>query len=138
MRTQTCDICVVGAGSGGFGTALAAARSGAAVLLFEAAKGVGGTSTWAGVNNYEPVAGATGLPQEVYERLRILPGAVVLQRRRRQYDRQKPWGFYDHSRHTDYRLSLSRHSHLRQWRPQYESRQFNDRPRSLCLGRRRL
>ena len=57
MRTQTCDICVVGAGSGGFGAALAAARSGAAVLLFEAAKGVGGTSTWAGVNNYEPVRG---------------------------------------------------------------------------------
>ena len=58
------------------------------------------------------MAGATGLPQEVYERLRILPGAVVLQRRRGQYDRQKPWGFYDHSRHTDYRLSLSRHSGL--------------------------
>ena len=63
---NTYDVCVVGGGSGGFGAAVAAARLGARVLLVEAGRGLGGTSTWAGVNNYEPVAGATGLPEEVY------------------------------------------------------------------------
>jgi len=59
-RALTADVCVVGAGSGGFGAACAAARLGASVIVLEAAAGVGGTSTWAGVNNWEPVAGDTG------------------------------------------------------------------------------
>ncbi len=78
------DVCVVGAGSGGFGAAAAAARHGARVLLVEASPGLGGTSTWAGVNNWEPVAGPTGLPAELYARLRRRPLAVALQRRRAQ------------------------------------------------------
>ncbi|MBT4140707.1 MAG: FAD-dependent oxidoreductase, partial [Candidatus Latescibacteria bacterium] len=44
------DICVVGGGSGGFGAACAAARLGAKVILIEAGHGLGGTSTYAGVN----------------------------------------------------------------------------------------
>ena len=72
------DVCVVGGGSGGFGAAAAAARHGARVLLVEASPGLGGTSTWAGVNNWEPVAGPTGLPAELYARLRRRPLAVPL------------------------------------------------------------
>ncbi len=50
MTHHRYDICVIGAGSGGFGAACAAARQGASVLLLEAYDGLGGTSTWAGVN----------------------------------------------------------------------------------------
>jgi cation diffusion facilitator CzcD-associated flavoprotein CzcO len=64
-RTLTADVCVVEAGSGGFGAACAAARLGASVIVLEAATGVGGTSTWAGVKNWEPVAGGTGLCAEL-------------------------------------------------------------------------
>ncbi|NKB68859.1 MAG: FAD-dependent oxidoreductase [Candidatus Latescibacteria bacterium] len=110
--TIHCDVCVVGAGSGGFGAAVAAARHGAHVVLLEAGKGVGGTSTWAGVNNYEPVAGATGLPWEVYRALRQVDKAAALQRPRARYHPERPWGWYDCSPESDYRLSLSRRSGL--------------------------
>jgi hypothetical protein len=112
MNEKKCDLCVVGAGSGGFAASLSAARRGLRVLLVEAAPGVGGTSTWAGVNNYEPVAGATGIVAEVYERLRQIPAAVALQRARARYHPERPWGWYDRSTETDYRLSLSRASGL--------------------------
>jgi len=102
------DIVVVGAGSGGFGAACAAARLGARVLLIESHNGVGGTSTWAGVNNYEPVAGATGLPEEIYDRLRQRPLAVSLQKRGAAYTAERPFGKYECASETDYRLSLSR------------------------------
>lgn len=108
MTSEHYDICVIGAGSGGFGAACAAARHGASVLLLEAFDGLGGTSTWAGVNNYEPVAGATGLPQEVYERLLRRPLAVCLQRRTDSYTPEYPFGRYAAATETDYRLSLSR------------------------------
>ena len=104
------DLCVIGAGSGGFGAACAAARLGMRVVLVEASKGLGGTSTWAGVNNYEPVAGATGLPWEVCDRLRLRPRAISLQSLRARYHPERPWGWYDCAEETDYRLSLSRPS----------------------------
>ena len=104
------DVCVVGAGSGGFGAAAAAARHGARVLLVEASPGLGGTSTWAGVNNWEPVAGPTGLPAELYARLRRRPLAVALQRRLRHHPTPGSW--YEVSPETDYRRSLSRRSGL--------------------------
>lgn len=104
------DVCVVGGGSGGFGAAVSAARHGARTLLVEASPDLGGTSTRAGVNNYEPVAGATGLPAELYERLRGIPDAVSIQVRTAAYHPDRPWGIYDRSDHTDYRLSLSRRS----------------------------
>ena len=110
--STTPDLCVVGAGSGGFGAACAAARLGLRVVLVEASRGLGGTSTWAGVNNYEPVAGATGLPWEVYDRLVARPLAVSLQCLRARYHPERPWGWYDCAEETDYRLSLSRPSGL--------------------------
>ena len=105
---NTYDICVIGGGSGGFGAACAAARHGANVILIEAGQGLGGTSTYAGVNNYEPVAGATGLPQELYEHLLHTPHAVSIQKRAVTYTPERPWGKYDCATQTDYRLSLSR------------------------------
>ena len=105
---ETYDVCLVGDGSGGKGAAVSAARDGAKTLLIEAPLSLGGTSTWAGVNNYEPAAGATGLPQELYERLAEHPYAESIQRRTASYHPDRPWGIYDRSDHTDYRLTLNR------------------------------
>ena len=70
MQKIKTDICVAGGGSGGFSAACAAARSGLKVLLFEAETMLGGTSTTAGVNCWEPVTGAMfGLPRELYDRM---------------------------------------------------------------------
>ena len=108
-RALTADVCVVGAGSGGFGAACAAARLGASVIVLEAAAGVGGTSTWEGVNNWEPVAGGTGLCAELYERMRQVPESTCLQKRKCGYHPNRPWGWYDRDLvRTDYRLNLSR------------------------------
>ncbi len=71
------DIAVVGAGSGGIGAALAAARAGARVLLVERASTIGGTAVRAGVSTWEPVAGATGIPFEIFLALRERPDAVA-------------------------------------------------------------
>lgn len=71
-----CDLAVVGGGSGGFGAALAAARLGLEVVLVEKADCLGGTSTRAGVNCWEPGAGGTGIPFDLYERLKKIPNAV--------------------------------------------------------------
>ena len=69
----TCDVCVVGVGSGGFGAALAAARNGAKVVAVEKNQMVGGTSTMARVQIWEPVTGAEGIPRELWERMSELP-----------------------------------------------------------------
>ena len=72
------DVCVVGAGSGGFGAALAAARSGLKVLILEKTANIGGNANRCGVNCWEPVAGATGFPREIYRRLRSIPLATAV------------------------------------------------------------
>ena len=57
MRRITCDICVVGGGSGGIGAAVGAARTGADVLLIERDSWPGGTIVSAWVHNWEQVCG---------------------------------------------------------------------------------
>ena len=47
---ESFDLCVIGAGSGGLGAALAGARLGLSVLLLEKADTVGGTATRGGRN----------------------------------------------------------------------------------------
>ena len=70
------DLIVVGMGSGGFGAALAAARQGLSVLCLEKADRIGGTAVRAGVSMWEPGVGGTGIPFEVYGRLKTIPDAV--------------------------------------------------------------
>jgi glycine/D-amino acid oxidase-like deaminating enzyme len=70
------DVIVVGAGSGGIGAALAAARGGLDVLLVERAERIGGTVVRAGVSIWEMGVGGTGFPFEIYQRLLARPGAV--------------------------------------------------------------
>ncbi len=70
------DLCVIGAGSGGFGAALAAARRGASVALVEKSDTLGGNAVRGGVNCWEMAAGATGIPCDIYQRLQKLPQAT--------------------------------------------------------------
>ncbi len=70
------DLIVVGAGSGGFGAALAAARLGIKVLLVEKSDWLGGNATRCGVNVWETGVGGTGIPFDLYKRLKKIPHAV--------------------------------------------------------------
>ena len=67
---MNCDVAVVGGGSAGFAAAWSAAKRGANVVLVEREDALGGTSTIGGVSSWEPVCGARGLPELVYERLK--------------------------------------------------------------------
>lgn len=75
---MNCDVCVIGGGSGGFGAALAAARLGTSVVLIEKADTLGGTAVRGGVNNWEPGVGGTGIPFDLYQRLRQIPNAIAI------------------------------------------------------------
>lgn len=74
--TIRCELAVIGGGSGGFGAALAAARAGVDVVLVERADCLGGNSVRGGVNNWEPGAGGTGFPFELFQRLSKITNAI--------------------------------------------------------------
>ncbi|MCS6243428.1 MAG: FAD-dependent oxidoreductase [Opitutus sp.] len=78
MSKSHYDLCVVGAGSGGIGAALAGARAGLSVLLVEKSDTLGGNAVRGGVHNWEPGVGGTDFPYEIYRRLRAIPGAVTI------------------------------------------------------------
>ena len=78
-----CELAVIGGGSGGFGAALAAARMGVDVVLVERGDRLGGNSVRSGVTAWEMGAGGTGIPFDVYRRLRAVPGAVGIYTRGR-------------------------------------------------------
>ncbi len=73
-----CDLAVIGGGSGGFGAALAAARLGIDVVLVEKADCLGGTSVRSGVNCWEMGAGGTGIPFDLYRRLKRRNEAIAI------------------------------------------------------------
>jgi hypothetical protein len=75
-RAVRCELAVIGGGSGGFGAALAAARAGVDVVLVERADCLGGNSVRGGVHCWEPGAGGTGFPFELYQRLKKVTNAV--------------------------------------------------------------
>jgi hypothetical protein len=74
LKTQ---VCVIGGGSGGTGAALAAARTGAEVVLLERESILGGTSTNAWVCNWEPATGVNGIPKEIYAAMQADPLGVT-------------------------------------------------------------
>ena len=76
MFEMKCQLCVIGGGSAGIGAALAASRLGVDTVLVEKEAMLGGNSTVAGVNCWEPVVGATGIPFEIFSRLQQIPHAV--------------------------------------------------------------
>ncbi len=76
MPSGKYDLIVVGAGSGGFAAALAAGRMGLRVLLVEKSESLGGNAARGGVNNWEPGVGGTGIPFDLYKRLKRIPSAI--------------------------------------------------------------
>ncbi|MFA5204169.1 MAG: FAD-dependent oxidoreductase [Lentisphaeria bacterium] len=85
------DLAVIGGGSGGFGAALAAARAGLSVALVEREPALGGTSTRGGVNCWEPGVGGTGIPFDLYRRLKRTPQAVGIYSFDRHFCWQDGW-----------------------------------------------
>ena len=86
-NTLYCELAVIGGGSAGFGAALAAARKGVAVILVEQADCLGGNSVRSGVNCWEPGAGGTGIPFDLYQRLKRQPQAIGIY----SYGRHLTW-----------------------------------------------
>jgi len=76
MTPRHFDLVVIGAGSGGFGAAFAAARLGVNTLLVEKSDWLGGNATRCGVNTWETGVGGTGIPFDLYKRLKKIPRAV--------------------------------------------------------------
>ena len=70
------EVCVIGAGSGGTGAALAAARAGAKVVLLERDSVLGGTATNGLVCVWRPVIGAKGIPLDLFREMRRDPLGV--------------------------------------------------------------
>ena len=88
---QTYDVAVVGGGSGGVAAALTAARHGMKTVLLERHDRLGGTSTLGGVNVWEMGVGGTGIPFELYKRLKAIPGAVGIYSLGRHFCNQDGW-----------------------------------------------
>ncbi|MFC5409786.1 FAD-dependent oxidoreductase [Larkinella bovis] len=81
------DLLVVGAGSGGIGAALAAARLGATVVLVEQASQLGGNAAVSGVSVWEMGVGGTGIPFDIYKRMKRFPGGVGIYR----FNKHRKW-----------------------------------------------
>ena len=84
------DLAVIGAGSGGIGAALAAARLGVRTVLVDRNAILGGTSTAGGVNCWEPGVGGTGIPFEIYRQLKARSLAVGVYTAGRHFCDQVP------------------------------------------------
>lgn len=102
------DLVVVGGGSGGYGAALAASRRGLKVLLVEAAHMLGGNSTSAGVNTWEPGICGPGLSAELFQNLSARNGAIGLSRTVKHYTDEQPWGLSEIDAGLCYDQSLRR------------------------------
>ena len=91
MIQQHYQLVVLGGGSGGLGAAISAARAGLRVLLVEKEAMLGGTSTTAGVSCWEPGVGGTGIPFEIYQRLKKKPNSVGIYSFGRHFSWQDGW-----------------------------------------------
>lgn len=101
------DVCIVGAGSGGIGAALAASRSGVDVVLIERQGRIGGTSTMAFVNNWEPGIGCD-YSKEIYDRLKLVSGAVGISKAVHGYQKDEPYGINLLDSNGNYNQTLRR------------------------------
>jgi hypothetical protein len=68
--TRRYDLAVIGGGSGGGAAALAAARLGLKTTIVERGEMLGGTATQGGVNCWEMGVGGTGVPFDIYRRMK--------------------------------------------------------------------
>lgn len=85
-------LAVIGGGSAGVAAALAAARLGVDTALIERGEEIGGTAIHAGIHCWEPGVGGTGIPFDLYRRLKSLhPDAVGIYRFGRHFCWQDGW-----------------------------------------------
>ena len=77
MKTIRTELLIVGAGSGGFGAALSAARAEIDVCLVEISSHLGGNANRCGVNNWESVVGGIGYPFEIFRALKARSAAGI-------------------------------------------------------------
>ncbi len=85
MACERYNLAIFGAGSGGIGAALAALRFNLSVAMIESSDVIGGTAVRSGVHIWEPCAGSTGLPFDIYRRLRQIPLAVGIYSHARRF-----------------------------------------------------
>lgn len=116
MAESRYDVIIAGAGSGGIGAALSAARAGLSVLLLEKREALGGTAGVAGVSMWESGVGGTGIPLDIYCRLHDIPDAVAIYSFGRHFCWQAPdapdrypGGEHVVDRACGYRDTLRRH-----------------------------
>ena len=96
MKPQHVHLVVIGGGSAGCAAALAAGRQGVRTVLIERNPLLGGTSTQGGVNCWEMGAGGTGIPFDIYRRLkREQPGAIGVYSFARHFCWQDAWYWPD-------------------------------------------
>jgi hypothetical protein len=100
------EVCIVGGGSGGYSSAIAAARAGADCILVERQQILGGTSTAAYVSNWEPGPGDS-IAREIYDRLRKLD-AVGITSDHNADRRQGPFGLWLTTPGLSYEQTLRR------------------------------
>jgi len=92
MTTQHTELAVIGGGSAGTAAALAAARLGVRTVLIEQYAHLGGTATLGGVHCWEMGAGCTGIPFDIYRRMKAdHPQAIGIYSFGRHFGWQDGW-----------------------------------------------
>jgi len=85
-------LAVIGGGSAGVAAALAAGRQGLNVVIVEREAALGGTATLGGVNTWEMGGGGTGIPFDLYRRMKQdFPGAIGIYSHGRHFSWQDGW-----------------------------------------------
>lgn len=124
------DIVIVGGGSAGFGAAVRAARlSGGRldIVLVEKEGLLGGTSTLAGVNCWEPGIAGPGIHKEVYKRLKARPLAVGIGKTTHFPTAEERWSVSVIDVNSSYEDTLQRAGLAA-----YEQRRVQFEPTAMC------
>lgn len=95
METRNTDLLILGGGSAGAGAALKAIEQSNgrfAITIVEKNASFGGTSTFSGVNCWEPGLGGPGCHASIADALRRIPLASGVGRTTKRASSDKPWG----------------------------------------------
>ncbi len=105
------DICIVGGGSGGFGSAISALRESQGnlkVLLIDENSQLGGNSTVGGVNAWEPGIGGPGIHKEIFSMLSKNPINAGFGRYTKFGPKDRFWGMVEQDNTVSYEDTLRR------------------------------
>lgn len=119
------ELVIVGGGSAGFGAAYRALKNGSyRVTLIEKNAGLGGTSTYGGVNCWEPGVGGNGIHKELAARLEEA-GQGFVGEYTGQVSDARPWGWSVRSE-SPYEETL-----IRSDRTGVQQRRFHFEPKAM-------